>query len=203
MSDEISPLAVEVGEVLAAFAAEQRAIALAEPRKKRIVMRRNVNNSCEVSLETVLSEDATAEEVYEALAPVNAAIDRLANKAELAGHYEAILNKAGLIEQTMRKMAEDQVHFQAEASTRVVRINQRKGEDSRESAAMTKQQRDVLAGHRKSIVELFNQVEELKRASAENLRIIAGEDPFDVLRQQIEDRLDKLRGTLPADAVAA
>ena len=187
-------LAVEVAAVLDEFAASQRALAIGEEKKQRIILRRNVGPSAEVTLETVLPQGASAEEIFAAMDPVNSAIDRLANKVELARHYEAMLNKCGEIELSIKQFATDRVAFAA--------ANAERNASRRVPRVMTEQQRAKLAAHRESISANFERIAEIRRAADECRRIIGGADPFDVLAGQIEERLKKLRGAVP-DSVAA
>ena len=194
MSEDRKELAVEVAAVLDEFAAAQRALALTQTNKQRIVLRRNVGTVCEITLEKVVDADASAEDLYDAVAPINAAIDRLANKVELAGYYEKILNLCGQIDVAEAKYQEMTVEYRKKLRSR--------NSNRRTEVGLNDTQINALEGQRTSIKAIFERIEETKKAAAECRRIITGEDPFDVLAQQIDARLDKLRG-MAAESAAA
>jgi hypothetical protein len=210
MIDEpkITASPIEFAALLDQFAAEQRALALGEAKKQRVILRRTVSGGAsigavaELTLEKVIDADADAAEVYDAVAPTLVAIDRLANKVELAQHYEAINGNCRLIEEGLRMMAEEQVKFRMENSTQTARRNARRSEENRVEVGYTATQQAKLASHRTSIKGLFEQIEASQKKAAECRRVVDGEDALDVLREQVIQRLDRLRGAVPADVAA-
>jgi hypothetical protein len=62
-------------EVLHSFTEEQRRAALNQHRWKKLVVARQVGQT-QIQCETVIEENASAEEIYQALAPLDGAIDR-------------------------------------------------------------------------------------------------------------------------------
>lgn len=193
---ETPRLAVEVAAVLDEFAASQRALALDQAKKQRLTVMRSIGeHGGQVSFETMIDEGASADEIYQLIAPLDGALDRLKAKSDLSDHYFRILNKCGEIEQATHKLAEDQVTFSAQ--------NRERNKSRRvETVGMTPPQRATIDGHRTTIRDGFARIEELWKAVAECRRILGGEDPFQVLDEQVRTRVDKLRGAAPEPAAA-
>lgn len=193
---EDKKLAVEVAAVLDEFAAAQRAQALDQAKRQRITVVRSIGeHGGQVHFETVIDEGASADEIFRLIAPLDGALDRLKAKSDLSDHYFRILNKCGEIEQAMHKAAEDQVTFSAQ--------NRERNKSRRvEVVGMTAPQRATLDGHRTSIRAGMARIDELWKAVAECRRILGGEDPFQVLDEQVKTRVEKLRGTAPEPAAA-
>src|SRR6266853_4478847 len=185
-------LAAEVAAIFEQYTLRLRESALAETRKRRITMIRQVGDGAQITHEMVIDEEATSEEVYHSLATIDGAIDRLKAKADLSGFYMSMLNKCGEIDLAVKRMAEDQVKFEAENAAR--------NANRRVAVTMTSQQRETIDRSRVAIRDAFQRIEELQKAVAECCRIIGGEDPFLVLEQQIKSRVEALRGTRGAVA---
>lgn len=189
MSD--SKLAIEVAAVLDEFAATQRAQGVAQARLQKIIFARQIGEG-QVQFEAVIDEAAEATEIYQTLARIDAAADRLKAKHDLSDHYGRLLNICGQIELSAKKAAEDEVEFQAKNAAR--------NAGKRIAIVMTDQQTAALKQHRDAIRDGFERIAELQKAIAECRRVLDGEDPFSVLDGQIAGRLDKLRGSRPAAA---
>lgn len=189
---EPSKLAVEVAAVLDEFVASQRRQALSDARLQKLVFQRQVGEGAIIS-EFVIDEQADAAEIYARLARVETAADRLKAKVDLSLHFGTILNKCGVIDMARKKYAADRVEFEAknaaqDATRRVKRVG------------LTDQQQATLKNQLDTIKGEWEKIEETQKAIAECQRILAGEDPFQVLADQIDRRLDELRGSRPAAA---
>src|SRR4029077_5969716 len=90
--------------VLEEFAAAERARALTETRKQRIGVVRHVGDQ-NVTFEIVVDEGSSAADIFDILAPIDGAIDRLKAKTDMLEHYTRMADDLGLIEMTQKKMA--------------------------------------------------------------------------------------------------
>lgn len=182
---------VRFAAILDEFTAAQRRAALGEARKQRITIVRNIGQICQVTYETVIDEGASGEEIFALLAPIDQALDRLKAKSDLSDQYNLALNDCGEIEVASKKLAAMRVEYDAtntqhNASRRTARVG------------LTSQQVGSLNEQRKSINTFFERIEERKRVAAECLSVLQGSDPFDLLRQKLDDRVDALRGSREA-----
>jgi hypothetical protein len=168
------------------FAAEQRALALTQTAKQKITIVRNIGQICQVNYETVIEQGAPAEEIFRLLEPIDSAIDRLKAKSDLSDHYNHSANDCGQIEMAVRRLAGLRIQFAAE--------NTRRGQNRRQEVGLSATQQTSLDEARRTIRDLFEKIEERKLAIAECRRVLGGEDPFKILDEQIEKRLDALRG---------
>ena len=80
---------------------------------QKITAQRSVGQACTIVCELTVPQGADSAEIYEALKPWDAAIDRLKAKSDLSDHYFRMLNNAGVIEVALNRMAADQVTFAA------------------------------------------------------------------------------------------
>jgi hypothetical protein len=172
--------------ILDQFAAEQRALALAQTAKQKITIVRNIGQICQVNYETVIEQGAPAEEIFRLLEPIDGAIDRLKAKSDLSDHYNLSANDCGQIEMTVKRLAGLRIQFAAE--------NARRGQNRRQEVGLSATQQTSLDEARRTIRELFEKIEERRLAIAECRRVLDGEDPFKILGEQIDKRLDALRG---------
>lgn len=190
MSDEDD--IVKFAAILDEFAAGQRKLALSETRKQRLTMMRGVGEGCQVSFETVIDEGTEPAEIYKILDAVDQALSRLKAKSDLSDHYFRMLNDCGQIEMTQKKLASEQLTFEAENAVR--------NANRRVAVTLTSGQRVALDNYRQSIRDLFERLAEKQKAAAECRRILDGEDPFRVLDDQIRERIAQLRGGSAAAA---
>jgi hypothetical protein len=177
--------AAEIAEILTAFTEEQRRAALNQHRWRKITVARVVGDT-QIQCETVVDQEASATEIFEALAPLDAAIDRLKAKSDLSDHYGRIASCLNEIEMSAKAHARDRHEF----SVKNAKSNQQKRID----VGLTAQQNLALQHHRDSIKERFARIEELQASARETMRIVGGEDPFAVVAEQIAKRLDAVRG---------
>jgi hypothetical protein len=183
--------AAEIAEILTAFTEEQRRAALNQHRWRKITVARVVGDT-QIQFETVVDEQAGAIEIFEALAPLDAAIDRLKAKSDLSDHYGRIASCLNEIEMSAKALARDRHGF----AVRNAKGNERR----RTEVGLTAQQELALNQHRESIRERFERVDSLYASARETLRIVGGEDPFAVVAEQLAKRLDELRGERQAAA---
>jgi uncharacterized membrane-anchored protein YhcB (DUF1043 family) len=179
---------IRFAAVLDEFVAAQREQALVQTKRQRITVTRPVGDM-HVQFETLVDESASPAEIFDVLAPLDTALDRLKAKVDLSSHYERMANLCGQIEMSAHKLATDRAKFQAD--------NEARNERRRTPIVLTQPQRTALDQHRQAITDSFERIAELKKAAAECRQIIGGEDPFAVLDRQIEERLDRLRGARP------
>lgn len=177
--------AAEIAEILTAFAEEQRRAALNQHRWRKITVARVVGDT-QIQCETVVDEQAGSGEIFDALAPFDAAIDRLKAKSDLSDHYARIGMCLGEIEMSARALARDRHKFELENAAR--------NQSRRNPIILTAAQDAQLKQHRDNIKEKFIRVEELQAAASETKRILGGADPYQVISDQIAVRLDALRG---------
>lgn len=177
---------VRFAAVLDQFSAQQRELALGQARKQRISIVRNVGQICQITYETVVDEGASSAEIFGLLEPIDGAIDRLKAKSDLSDHYNLSLNDCGQIEMTAKRLAGLRIQFAAE--------NARRGQNRRIEVGLSPTQQTSLDEARRTIRDLFEKIEERKLAIAECRRVLDGEDPFKILGEQIDKRLDALRG---------
>jgi hypothetical protein len=177
--------AAEIAEILTAFTEEQRRAALNQHRWRKITVARVVGDT-QIQCETVVDEQAGATEIFEALAPLDAAIDRLKAKSDLSDHYGRIASCLNEIEMSVKALARDTHRFQAD--------NAMRNQTRRNPITYTEAQKANLTQHRESIKERFERIEELQASARETLRIVDGEDPFAVVAEQLAKRLDAVRG---------
>jgi hypothetical protein len=168
------------------FAAEQRALALTQTKKQKITIVRNIGQICQVNYETVVDEGAGADEIFNLLEGIDGAIDRLKAKSDLSDHYNLSANECGQIEMAVKRLAGLRIQFAAE--------NTRRGQNRRQEVGLSATQQTSLDEARRTIRDLFEKIEERKLAIAECRRVLGGEDPFKILDEQIDKRLDALRG---------
>ena len=193
MSDsKRTELATEVAAVLDEFTAAQRRQALTEARKQRITIVRNVSQACQVTYETVIDEGTDAQEIFDKLAPIDGAVDRLKAKADFSDFLNRILNDSQGLELDVHKLASQRTGFEEE--------NVRASQGRRLEVGMTSQQTAQLNETRRTIRIAFEKIDELQKAAGEVRRILDGEDPFVVLQEQIRNRLEALRRARPAEA---
>lgn len=174
--------------VLDEFAAAQRQQGLFQVKRQRLIVTRSVGDM-QVQFETLVDEGSSPGEIFDALAPLDGALDRLKAKVDLASHYERMGNLCGQIEMSMHKLAADRAKFAAE--------NELRNQSRRQAVVLTTAQRAALDQHREAVRDGFGRLEELQKAAAECQRIIEGESLFAVLDAQIAARLDGLRGARP------
>jgi hypothetical protein len=177
---------IRFAAVLDQFSAQQRELALTQTRKQRISIVRNIGQICQVTYETVVEEGAPAEEIFRLLEPIDGAIDRLKAKSDLNDHYIHSANDCGQIEMAVKRLAGLRIQFAAE--------NARRGQNRRQEVGLSPTQQTSLDEQRRTIRDLFEKIEERKLAILECRRVLGGEDPFKILDEQIEKRLDALRG---------
>ena len=187
-------LAIEVAAVLDEFTAAQRREAIAQANKQRLTFVRPLGAG-QLVCEMVIDEAEDAVAIYEKLARVEAAADRLKAKVDLSDHYSRVLGSVNQIEMQRKKLAEDDVKFRAENAARNA------NSPRRNPVILNDAQNAALRQHRNSIKTLFENIDETQKAIAECRRILDGEDPFAVVAEQIEERLDRVRGS--RDAAAA
>ena len=187
-------IAAELLAILDTYTGEQRARALAEQRRARIALTRTIGEGLQVSYEVNVDEHEGVKEIYDRLAPVDAALDRLKAKGDILDRYGRLLMTCGEIENTMRTLAQHQVKFEAE---RVARNSGRRVQ--REEP--TDLQKGTLSQIRQSIRELWDRVDDYQARIAECKRVLEGEEPFAVLADQVAGRIAELRGT--SERVAA
>jgi hypothetical protein len=182
-------LVVKFIAVLDEFARGERERALAQAKRQRLVVTHPIADG-QMQFETLVDEGASAAEIFEVLAPLEGAIDRLKAQAELVLHYGAMLNQCGLIEQAVEKLRDDGEKFQRENA-------QRNAGHRVQRVGLTDAQHAGLDQHRGNIRLGFERIEEARKAAAECLRVLEGESRFSVLDEQIAARLDALRGQRP------
>jgi hypothetical protein len=171
--------------VLEEFAAAERARALTETRKQRISVARHVGDQ-NIAFEIVVDEGSSAAEIFDLMAPIDSAIDRLKAKADLSDHYREILNLTGRIEVSINKIAAERAEYE--------KANAKRNLQRREPITYTDAQLRNIEASQSAIRENFEKIAEQRKCVAECLRILAGENPFEVLDEQITTRLDRLRG---------
>lgn len=192
MSEAHDQELVKFGAILDEFAAAQRSLALTQVKRQRITVMRRVGDMT-ISFETLVDEGADADEIFGLLAPLDVAVDRLQAKANLSDHYGNMLNACGEIDLTVRRMAADRAEYEDR--------NRRRNVGRRtELVGLSAEQQQKLTQARDTIRQKFERIEELKKAAAECRRVLAGEDPFAVLDDQINTRIDALRGQRPEAA---
>jgi hypothetical protein len=174
--------------VLDEFAAAQRAAALGQAKRQRITVTRPLGD-LHVQFELVVDEGSSPAEIYEVLAPLDAALDRLKAKVDLASHYERINDICGQIDLAVNKLAGERAKFQAE--------NEVLNETRRAPVVLTTAQRSALDHHRGTIRDHFVRIEEVKIAAGECMSILKGASRLELLDRQINERLDKLRVMRP------
>jgi hypothetical protein len=184
-------LAVEVAAVLEEFSAAERARGVTAARMQKLVFQRQVGEGA-IVFEAVIDETADAKEIYAMLERVEAAADRLKAKVDLSGHYGRILNNIALIEQARKRLAEETVEYEAN--------NAAANRNRRTPIILTDAQSSNLKQHRTAIKDCFDKIEETQKAISECRRVLDGDDPFQVLSDQIAERLDAVRGSRSAAA---
>lgn len=187
----MTDLAAEIAAIFEARDAELRAQAIAQTNKQRLTFVRPLGSG-QIVCEMVIEEAETAETIYAKLANVEAAADRLKAKVDLSDHYSRVLGSINQIEMARKKLAEMVV--ESDAKRAAASINRRNlVEISDADKIAQRQQRD-------SIKTLFENIDETQKAIAECKRILDGEDPFEVVAEQIAERLDRVRGSRGAAA---
>ena len=191
MADDFDKKLVEFTAVLDEFAANQRRQGIEGARLQKIVYARQIGEG-QIQFEAVIDETAEAPEISKMLARIEAAADRLKAKVDLSGHYMRVLMAAGQIEMATKKYAEMMVS--ADAYRAADSIGKRRLQEHRDQdKAALKQQKDAIK-------DCWEKIEENQQAIEECKRILEGEDPFEVLADQIAKRLDALRGSRSAAA---
>ena len=176
----------ELAQLLGEFAAAEREQALTQTKKQRLVVARNVGNT-QLQLEKVLDENASAEEIFDAIEPFERAVERITAKVKLSECYLALEQQANQIELAYKKRAGDLIEFGEK--NRIA--NSRKRGDI---VGLTVTQAATLKSQAESIRALWERVEEIKAIIGENRRILGGGDPFSIAAAKVTHRLDALRG---------
>jgi hypothetical protein len=186
----------EFAALLDEFVAAQRRAALADTKKQRITIVRNIGQVAQCTFETVVDEGTSGEDIWRLLAPIDAALDRLKAKSDLSDHLNLTLNEISQIELTVKKMARQRHEWAVQ--------NERASHGRRQAiVGLTGQQEAQLIEDRRAIRLAFEKIAEKLKAADEVKRILAGENPFDLLADQVSERLDRVRGERPADDEAA
>ena len=184
-------IATELGAILDEYTAAQRRDAIAQANKQRVTFVRPLGSG-QIVCEMVVDEGESAVSIYEKLASVEAAADRLKAKHDLIDHYGRVLGNINQIEMARKKLAEMVV--ESDAKRAAASINRRNLVPIADAdKAAQKQQSDAIK-------ELFARIDENQKEIAECKRILNGEEPFAVLADQIAERLDKVRGSRGAVA---
>ena len=184
-------IATELGALLDEFTAAQRRDAISQANKQRLTFVRPLGTG-QIVCEMVVDEAEDAVSIYEKLARVEAAADRLKAKVDLSDHYSRVLGSINQIEMARKKLAEMVVESDAKRAS--ASINRRALVPISDADKIAqKQQRD-------SMKALFENIDETQKAIAECKRILDGEDPFAVVAEQIAERLDRVRGSRGAAA---
>lgn len=183
MTDET--VAMEIAAILTEFSEEQRRRTLHETKWRKMTVARVVGDT-QLQFETVIDQNATAEEIFAALAPIDGAIDRLKAKSDLSDHYFRMLNKCGEIEMSVKKHASERYSYEI--------ANRKHSANRRSEVGLNAQQQTNLKQIREAIREGFVRIDEMRHAAIECERVIGGEHPFVVLEAEITARLDALRG---------
>lgn len=187
----MTDLAAEIAAIFEARDAELRAQALAQTNKQRLTFVRPLGSG-QIVCEMVVDEGESAETIYEKLASVEAAADRLKAKHDLSDHYGRMLGNINQIEMARKKLAEMVV--ESDAKRAAASLNRRNLVPIADAdKAAQKQQADAIK-------ELFARIDENQKDIAECKRILDGEEPFAVLADLIAERLDKVRGSRGAVA---
>jgi hypothetical protein len=142
--------------------------------------------SCQIGLD---EGHGGAKEIFETLAEIDAAADRMKAKADLAGHYARLLNLFGQIEMSHKALDTDGARFEAE--------NRVRSEGRRSDVGMTTQQRAALDHHRDAIRDGHARIADVQAAIAEAERVFNGDDPLEVMAQKVAEEFEELRKVSP------
>jgi hypothetical protein len=137
--------------------------------------------SCQIGLE----EDASPEAVFEAIAKVDAAADRMKAKADLVSHYARLLNIFGQIEMSQKALEADTLRFETENAAR--------SEGRRRDVDMTIQQQLALKAHVDATRDAHARIADVQAAIVEASRVLDGENQFKVMLEKVAEGLEKLK----------
>jgi hypothetical protein len=171
--------------ILDEFAAAQRRLGLDEVKKQRLMVARHVGDM-NVTFEAVVDEGTSADEIYNILAPLDGAIDRLKAKADLSDHYVRIANACNAIESATAKLGSMREEYRQKNEGDTL-------SGRRSPRLLNAQQAAALDGQANSIKDMFQQIEAHRQAAAECRAVLGGADPFQVLDKQVNERLAALR----------
>ena len=194
MSDEQRYSLSYIAALFHDFASTQREVLIAQSRKQKITIVRNIGQVCQCTFETVVDEGTDTEEIYQLLAPIDAALDRIKAKSDLSDHFYRAMNKLSEIDMATQKLVAQRALF-------VERNALHSQGRRREQVGLTEAQQKELLANRQNIIGLWETVEDTQRAANETQRVIDGENPIVILREQIAKRIDELRASrMPTEA---
>jgi multidrug resistance efflux pump len=145
--------------------------------------------SCEIGMD---EDHEGSEAIFRTIAEIDAAVDRMKAKADLASHYARLLNIFGQIEMSRKALETDTVRFETENATRY--------EGRRMPGGLTDQQMTAIEQHRVAIREGHARIADVQAAIVEARRVLEGEDLFAVMSQKVTEGLEKLMVRRPAAA---
>jgi hypothetical protein len=177
---------IEFSAILDQYTASQRQAALAESKRNRITVVRKIGDDYQVHFEAIVDETAPGTEIYDCVARIDEACNRLRAKTMVVQHYERISGFCNQIDLSVKKLRDERAAYERKNAARSSSRRQ-------EVVGLTPQQADTLLSIRNQIKDTFDKIEESRKYAADSLKILEGEDPLRILAAEIEERLDKLQ----------
>ena len=165
---------------------QRRRDELFESRFRKITIAHQIDKTTTVQAEVLIDEMEDAGGIFRALQPIDDAFARMEAKAELNRLLNAMLNKCGEIEMSVRKHAAERYSYEVK--------NRAHNANKRIEIGLNAAQQQNLKQNRDAIRDGFERIDEMQKAVEENRRVLDGGDPFEVLVKKIDERLHALRG---------
>jgi len=182
MSDAYS--AADIAAILENFREQERAAAVFESRRQKVVFERNLGVSghlvARATLEAVIDQSSTSDEIYQMVARFDEAIDRHKAKVELGEHYGTIDQLIRQLSLAVAASATREVNFLAENAAASI--------GRREIIPLSSTQRATLDNDDKAIKRCRSElIEEWKLVEAAKKRMNAS-NPYDEFERDLHER---------------
>jgi hypothetical protein len=182
MNDAYS--AADIAAILENFREQERAAAVFETRRQKVVFTRNLGSGqqlvCQTSLEAVIDQHATTDEIYQLVSRFDEAIDRHKAKIDLAEHYARLDMKIRELDVAIRGRAEREVTYRAD--------NAAKSQNRRVAIVMTSAQEADLKNASLAINECRKQIEAAWENVAIAKAIMRDGNPFEHVEADLRAR---------------
>jgi Zn-dependent M32 family carboxypeptidase len=182
---------VKFAAILDEFAAAQRRQALDQARKERITITRPIGNA-HAQVELVVDEHTSSQDIWQLIAPIESALERLNAKNQMETWLESALADARTIDVGQGELRQLRADYE-EVNT-IASIGRRL------APQLTSAQKSTLSNQRKSILDTFEKIDEKRERVARWRRVFNGEEHAQILEEELDAMLDELRGARPAAA---
>ena len=175
----------DIRDTLLAIIEEERRAALHQHKWRKITARHEIAGTA-LQFETVVEENATAEEIFAALAPIEDAVDRFQAKLELIMCYRSAENECKQIELAVQTYYRQRHDYETE--------NAKHNATRRNTVGLNAGQIKNLQGQRETIKEKLSRVDEYIAEGEKLKTFIAGDNRLSSLEAEVRSRLHALRG---------